>query len=199
MYPELLEKLISSLSKLPGVGSKTAERYVFNLLTWPKDDMDSFCDNLNNISSIKYCENCGFLTTDKLCKICTSTKREKDKLMVVSFPQDVVAVEKTNGYDGLYHILNGVISTSKGTYPEDLNIPTLLKRVDRIKEIIIATPFTIDGEMTALYLAKLLKDKVTNITRLAQGLPMGASLDYTDEFTLLNAMNNRQKIKENTY
>ena len=145
---------------------------------------------------IHFCKICGCITEDDVCEICADKERDKSTLMVVSSPKDVFAFENTEGYNGLYHVLGGTISLSKGVGVEDLNIDTLVSRVDEgeIKEIIIATNPTVDGETTALYLAKLLKDKPVNVTRLAYGLPMGGHLDYADALTLAKAIEGRRKI-----
>ena len=193
MYPELFNQLKEKLERLPGVGKKTAERYAFAILGMDEEDVKDFSDILSRIKSdIKPCPRCGFLSEKHMCPICDDDTRDHSIIMVVSYAQDVVAIEKTNTYHGMYHVLNGVISSSKGIYPDDLNIDTLLKRLDGVKEGIIATSPTIDGETTALYLDKLLSSKNIYSTRLAHGLPMGASLDYADEMTLIKAMENRR-------
>ena len=196
MYPKKFEELISVFEKLPGVGAKTAQRYAFTLLEKTDEEVNEIIQNLMNIKKIKKCKTCGFLADEDECLICKDNSRDKSTIMVVGYSQDVVAIEKTGSYHGLYHVLNGLISSSKGIYPEDINIASLLKRIDNItKEIIIATSPTMDGEMTALYLNKTLADKGVLVTRLAHGLPMGSSLDYADELTLIKAFDNRRKIE----
>lgn len=196
MYPKKFEELISVFEKLPGVGVKTAQRYAFTLLEKTDEEVNEIIQNLLDIKKIKKCKTCGFLTDEDECLICKDNSRDKSTIMVVGYSQDVVAIEKTGSYHGLYHVLNGLISSSKGMYPEDINIASLLKRIDNItKEIIIATSPTMDGEMTALYLNKTLADKGVLVTRLAHGLPMGSSLDYADELTLIKAFDNRRKIE----
>lgn len=196
MYPKKFEELISVFEKLPGVGAKTAQRYAFTLLEKTDEEINEIIQNLLDIKKIKKCKTCGFLTDEDECLICKDNSRDKSTIMVVGYSQDVVAIEKTGSYHGLYHVLNGLISSSKGIYPEDINIASLLKRIDNItKEIIIATSPTMDGEMTALYLNKTLADKGVLVTRLAHGLPMGSSLDYADELTLIKAFDNRRKIE----
>ena len=183
MYPAQFEQLIAMFEKLPGVGNKTAQRYAFTLLEKDREE-------------IRRCHICGFLSSEDTCPFCKDQTRNRSLIMVVANPQDVVAIEKTDSYKGMYHVLGGLISSSKGIYPEDINIEGLLKRITpEIKEIIVATSPTMDGEMTALYLDKVLKDKGVLITRLAHGLPMGASLDYADELTLIKALDNRRKIE----
>jgi len=195
MYPEKFAQLIAMFEKLPGVGQKTAQRYAFGLLEKDSEEINEITNTLNSLKHIKKCKVCGFLSDDDYCRFCKDTSRDPSTIMVVGYPQEVVAIEKTNGYKGMYHVLNGLISTSKGVYPEDINIDPLLKRIDNsTKEIIVATSPTMDGEMTALYLDKTLKDKGVLVTRLAHGLPMGSSLDYADELTLIKAFDNRRKI-----
>ncbi len=195
MYPSNFQKLIDMYERLPGVGNKTATRYAFYLLNLSEDEVNTYIEAFEGLKDIKKCEVCGFLSDDDKCLICKDNSRDVSTIMVVGFPQDLIAIEKTNTYKGSYHVLNGLLSSSKGVFPEDLNIDKLLSRIDSgVKEIIIATSATMDGEMTALYLDKILKDKDVLVTRLAHGLPMGANLDYADELTLIKAMNNRKKI-----
>lgn len=196
MYPKTFERLIELLEKLPGVGNKTAQRYAFAILNENEEYITEFSDVLKLVKEkIKPCPRCGFISDDN-CIICDDKTRDQSTIMVVSYAQDVIAIEKTNTYHGLYHVLNGVISSSKGVYPEDINIESLLNRLSDVKEVIIATSPTIDGETTALYLDKLLSKRNILTTRLAHGLPMGSSLDYADELTLIKAMNNRRKFEE---
>ena len=196
MYPQNFEKLISLFEKLPGVGNKTAQRYAFALLEKDSETIDGILETLGKIKDIRKCRVCGFLSEQDECPFCKDQTRNRSQIMVVAYPQDVVAIEKTQSYKGLYHVLNGLISSSKGIFPEDINIEALLKRINEdTKEIIIATSPTMDGEMTALYLDKILKDKNVLVTRLAHGLPMGSSLDYADDLTLIKAFDNRRKIE----
>lgn len=196
MYPDKFEKLISAFEKLPGVGNKTAQRYAFALLEKDSEQLETIADAISSIRELKKCRTCGFLTDQDECPLCKDESRSRSTIMVVAYPQDLVAIEKTGSYHGTYHVLNGLISSSKGIFPEDINIDGLLKRIsDEVHEIIVATSPTMDGEMTALYLNRILKDKGIPVTRLAHGLPMGASLDYADELTLKKALDNRQKIE----
>ena len=196
MYPKQFENLIALFEKLPGVGAKTAQRYAFTLLGKNSEEINEVVQNLLNIKNIKKCKTCGFLAQEDECLLCKDKSRDHSTIMVVGYPQEVVAIEKTDSYHGMYHVLNGLISSSKGIYPEDINIENLLKRIDNnTREIIVATSPTMDGEMTALYLDKILKDKGVLVTRLAHGLPMGSSLDYADELTLIKAFDNRRKIE----
>ena len=192
-----LVRLQESLAKLPSVGKKSAERMAYAMLEMDDEDLKEFSDAIRELKEkIHYCPVCGNITEDDECEICQDENRDRTILMVVSSPKDVMAFENAEGYRGLYHVLGGTISLSKGKGIEDLNIPSLLKRVDsgEIKEIIIATNPTVDGETTALYLAKLLENKNVNVTRLAYGLPMGGNLDYADALTLAKAIEGRRKI-----
>lgn len=198
MYPKNLQDIISEFEKLPGVGNKTATRYAFTLLEKPDEELENLTKKIVNLKEIKKCKICGFLSETDECSFCKDKARDKSTILVVAYPQDVVAIEKTESYKGLYHVLNGLISSTKGIYPEDLNIEALLNRVNNItEEIIIATSPTLDGEMTALYLDKILKEKGINVTRIAHGLPMGSNLDYADDLTLIKALDNRRKIENN--
>lgn len=197
MYPKKFETLIEMFEKLPGVGNKTAQRYAFRLLEEPEENIEEYIRTLQSLSEIHPCKTCGFLTDEETCHFCNDKSRDAHTIMVVAYPQDVVAIEKTETYRGLYHVLGGLISASKGIYPEDLRIEGLLERIkEDTKEIIIATSPTMDGEMTALYLNRVLKEKGVLVTRLAHGLPMGASLDYADELTLIKAMSNRREVED---
>ena len=192
-----LERLQESLAKLPSVGKRSAERMAFAMLEMDDEDLNEFADAIKDLKNkIHFCKICGNITEDEVCEICTDSERDRSTLMAVSSPKDVIAFENTEGYKGLYHVLGGTISLSKGKGVEDLNIDSLLERVDEgeIKEIIIATNPTVDGETTALYLAKLLQSKPVNVTRLAYGLPMGGHLDYADSLTLEKAIEGRRKI-----
>ena len=173
-----LIRLEESLAKLPSVGKRSAERMAYAMLNMEDDDLVEFSDAIKNL------------------KQSSDNEREQDVLMVVSYPKDVIAFENAESYRGLYHVLNGAISVSKGASIEDLNIASLLERVEQgsFKEVIIATNPTIEGETTALYLARLLADKVETVTRLAYGLQMGGNLDYTDSLTLSKAVEGRRKL-----
>ena len=192
-----LTRLEESLVKLPSVGRRSAERMAYALLSMDEEDLIEFSDALKNLKqSIHVCPICGFLTDGEQCEICSSGDREKDVLMIVSYPKDVIAFENAETYHGLYHVLNGALSFGKGGSVDNLNISSLLDRVNNnhFKEVIIATNPTIEGEATALYIAKLLEDKVDNVTRLAYGLQMGGNLEYTDSLTLSKAIEGRRKL-----
>ena len=192
-----LVRLQESLAKLPSVGKKSAERMAFAMLEMDDDDLLEFSDAIRELKQkIHFCPICGNITEDEVCYVCADEGRDKTTLMVVSSPKDVIAFENAEGYNGLYHVLGGTISLSRGKGIDDLNIDPLLKRVGEgnIKEVIIATNPTVDGETTALYLAKLLEGKDVNVTRLAYGLPIGGNLDYADALTLAKAIEGRRKI-----
>ena len=196
MYPDAFEKLIAMFERLPGVGNKTAQRYAFTMLEKSQEQLDEMVEAINGLSRIKRCKTCGFLSDEDECVICKDKTRNFKLIMVVANPQDVVAIERTGSYKGSYHVLGGLISSSKGIYPEELRIEQLQKRIEpSTEEVIVALSPTMDGEMTALYLDKILKDKNVLVTRLAHGLPMGSSLDYADDLTLIKAMDNRRKIE----
>ena len=197
MYPKTLQKLIDSLRLLPGVGAKTAERYAFTILDMSEEESQEFISALvSSRTQIAKCKTCGNLAEDDECLICKDKSRDHDLICVVQHPKDIIAMERIQDYNGVYHVLNGAIATSKGILPEDLNIKSLFNRVGaQTKEVIIATNPTLEGETTAMYLAKLLSEKDINVTRIAHGLPMGGHLDYADEMTLSKAMEGRQKIK----
>ena len=196
MYPQPLQQLIEELKKLPGVGNKTAERYAFELLDRSEEECDAFAQSIINAkTNIKECDICHYMSVEATCPICLDNRRDKSIICVVSYPKDLMAIEKTNQYHGTYHVLHGVISTTKGIMPEDIKINSLFNRINEtVKEVIIATNPTIEGETTALYIAKKLEAKNIAVTRLAAGLPMGGLLDYADEMTLTKAMEGRKKI-----
>lgn len=196
MYPKRFENLIDCLRKLPGVGMKSAERYAFDMLNYSEEDIDLFIQSLHDLkTNIKQCHICGNLSDGDTCEICKDRTRDQSMVCVVQSPKDVIAMEKTQEYNGMYHVLNGVISTSKGIMPEDINIAALMDRInENVQEVIIATNPTVEGETTALYIAKRLENKNCNVTRIAHGLPMGGHLDYADELTLIKALEGRKKI-----
>ena len=193
-----LVKLQESLAKLPSIGKKSAERMAFAMLEMEDEDLQEFSNAIIELKQkIHVCPICGNLTEDDICSVCKDESRNKSTIIVVSSPKDIIAFEKTGEYNGLYHVLGGTISFSKGKDIEDLNIPALLERVEKnnIEEVIIATNPTVDGETTALYLAKLLeKFENLKVTRIAYGLPMGGNLDYADSLTLSKAIEGRRKI-----
>lgn len=196
MYPKKFENLIDSLKMLPGVGLKSAERYAFDMLNYSDEEIDLFIQSLIDLKEhISYCSICGNLSDGDTCEICKDHDRDQSVICVVQSPKDVIAMEKTHEFNGMYHVLNGVISTSKGIMPEDINLAALLERInDDTKEVIIATNPTVEGETTALYIGKLLETRGINVTRIAHGIPMGGHLDYADELTLIKALEGRKKF-----
>lgn len=196
MYPSVLQTLIENLRKLPGVGAKTAERYAFALLNLSDEEIQTMANALlQSKSKLHFCSVCGNITDKDKCSICSDDKRDHATICVVQDVKDVVAIERIKQFNGVYHVLHGVISTSKGIMPDDLSIEALILRTNApVDEVILATNPTVEGEMTALYLAKRLENKVGKITRLAHGLPMGAHMDYADELTLIKAIEGRHKI-----
>ena len=196
-YPKSLQDLIGELYRLPGLGPKAAQRLSFHLLAHGEDSVALARALVDAKNSVRPCPRCGNFTDQPLCPICADPGRDRGLLAVVESVADLISLERSGRFHGLYHVLGGLISSSKGTFPEDIGIDDLLKRIDSsVKEVIIATSPTMDGEMTALYLDRILKDKGVLVTRLAHGLPMGASLDYADELTLIKALTNRREIKE---
>lgn len=193
MYPKKFEDLIQAYSKLPGVGRKTAERYAFTTLNWDEEWINEFITSLSAIKDgIKHCEVCGNLSDGDKCEFCMNDTRNHNVICVVQSPKDIAVIESMQEYNGVYHVLNGLINIQKGILPENLNIQSLVNRInDDIEEVIIATDPTVEGETTALYITKLL-DAKTKVTRLAHGIPMGGHLDYTDAHTLLKAFEGRK-------
>lgn len=193
-----LEKLEESLAKLPGIGRKTAERMAYSMLNFSDDDLEEISSAIRDLKSrIKKCPICGMLTEDEnQCLICADENRDSTKLMIVSFPKDVFTIEKSESFNGYYHVLHGEIALSKGITIASLNLSPLFKRLEegKISEVIIATNPTIEGETTALYIAKALEPYRVNVTRLAYGLQMGGNLDYVDPLTFSKALEGRHKI-----
>ena len=187
MYPKKFASVVDLFQKLPGVG----------VLDWDKEDINRMITALIDMKEeIHTCEVCGNLAENTKCPVCEDTSRNHGIICVVQSPRDVIAMEKTNEFSGVYHVLNGVISTAKGILPEDINIQSLLNRInDTTKEVIIATNPTVEGETTALYLAKRLEKYPISVTRIAHGLPMGGHLDYADELTLIKALEGRKKME----
>ena len=192
-----VERLEDSFNKLPSVGRKSAERLAYSIIDMSGDDVKEFSNALLSLKQkVHFCPIFGNITEDDVCDVCKDEDRDQTTLMIVSYPKDLQAFENSEGYKGLYHVLNGVISVSKGKGIEDLNIDSLLKRLENktIKEVIIATNPTIEGEATGIYVSKIIAPYVESITRLAYGLQMGGNLDYTDSLTLSKAIEGRRKI-----
>lgn len=196
-YPKSIQNLIDHFSNLPTVGPKTAERYVFYLLKQNPEKLQSFAQSLAELKEkTTICQTCLSIAETNPCSICSNNKRDKSTICVVADTRDMLTIEATKQYDGLYHILGGTINTIEGIKPDQLNITQLKNKVSKssIKEIILALNPDLEGETTTLYLVKLLKPYKIKITRLAKGLPMGADLEYADEITLTNALKNRTDL-----
>ena len=197
MYPVSLQKLIESFRMLPGVGEKTAERYALLITEKDPEEVREFAQALMDVKTkLHHCRICGNLSEDEECSICRDTERNHRQIFVVQSAKDVLAMEKTGEYHGVYHVLNGLISSSRGIMPEDLNIDALVARAKEADEVILATSATLDGETTAMYLDRLLKRECPDIlvTRIAHGLPSGGMLDYADEMTLIHALSDRRRM-----
>lgn len=196
IYAKPLDRLIDELSRLPGIGPKTAQRLAFHILKMPKARVESLADSINQAkNTMSYCSICGNFTDTDPCSICSSQYRDKSVIMVVEDPKDVAAMEKTRDYKGLYHVLHGAISPLEGIGPDDIKIKELLPRIrDDVKEVIIATNPNVEGEATSMYIAKLLKTLGVKVTRIAYGIPMGGDLEYADEVTLTKALEGRREM-----
>ena len=195
LYPKSANVLIEQLSKLPGVGRKTAQRLAFYILKSDNEDIKNLSEAITNIKiNIIFCDCCGIMTENTICEICTDSEREDSVICVVEEPQDIYAFEKTNSFKGRYHVLGGVLSPLDGVGPDDLNLENLYERVEHDMEIILATNPSIEGDTTSLYLAKMLENLGAKVTRLARGLPVGSDLEYMDELTLARAMEGRTVV-----
>jgi len=194
--PDFIQKLITEFDKLPGIGPKTSTRLVFNLLH-RKDDIKEMSEALRTAyEHIHFCPQCFNLTDDGLCSICKDPQRDKTLICIVAGNQDVEAIEKTKDFQGVYHLLNGLLSPLEGITPDKLKVTELTKRIQAngVKEIILALDQSMEGEATAIYLAKLLSEYPVTISQLARGIPMGGNIEYTDEVTLSSALKNRKKL-----
>ena len=196
-YPEPIARLIESFSKLPGIGQKTATRLAFYTIGMEDQDVNEFAKNLLSAKrDLSFCSICGNLTESDPCAICTDPTRDRTTILVVEESKDVLAMEKIREYRGLYHVLHGTISPMNGISPDEINVKTLITRLmdSEVKEVIIATHATSDGEATAMYLARMIKPAGIKVTRLARGLAVGSDIEYADEITLSKAVENRLEI-----
>ena len=196
-YPKYLQDIIAEFSKLPGIGYKTAVRLSMYVINKNLEDVMKFSDAIKNCKiNLKYCEKCGNISEERFCFICSDKYRDVSIICVVQDVKDIYAFEKTRNFNGVYHVLHGVISPSKGIGPDSLNIDNLIKRIkeEKIQEIILSTSPTLEGEATSVYISKLLFGENLKITRLAYGVPLGSDLEYVDEITLSKALDFRQKI-----
>lgn len=197
MYPNLINNLIECYKKMPGVGEKSAERMALHTLSLDQDIIDLFVHSLAHIKTdIKRCKICNNLTEEDICPICNGKNRDKNIICVVEEPKNVFQFEKIGAFNGVYHVLGGLISPLDNINPEDINLDSLIKRIekDKIKEIIIAVKPSIEGETTALYISKLLAGKDVLISKIAHGIPLGADMDYIDPLTLELAIEERKNI-----
>ncbi|AGC67334.1 recombination protein RecR [Thermoclostridium stercorarium subsp. stercorarium DSM 8532] len=197
MYAAPVARLIDEFEKLPGIGHKTAQRLAFHILNMPMDKAIAFANAIIDAKkTIHYCSVCGDLTDTDPCRICSNQNRDRSVICVVESPRDVVAMERIREYKGLYHVLHGVISPLDGIGPDDINMKSLIKRVGNgeVKEVILATNPDVEGEATAMYIARLLKPMGIRTTRIAHGLPVGGDLEYADEVTLAKSLEGRREI-----
>ena len=196
-YSAPITKLIEALSKLPGVGSKTAQRLTFYLLNMPEKEVEDLAKAIVYAKrSVKYCTVCCNITDSEKCEICSNPNRDHSIICVIEDPKDVAALERTREFKGLYHVLHGAISPMDGVGPDDIKIRELLARLkdEEIKEIIIATNPNIEGEATAMYISRLIKPLDIKVTRIAHGVPVGGDIEYADEVTLMKALEGRREI-----
>lgn len=192
-----LNELIAQFERLPGIGKKTAQRLAFNILEQPPERAEKFAEALVNArKKIRFCKICQAFTDREVCAVCDDTARDRSVVCVVADPKDVMAFERTREYNGVYHVLHGVISPLDGIGPEQLRIKELMSRLasGEVKELIMATNPTVDGEATASYISRLVKPMGIKVTRLAYGIPVGGDLEYADEFTLARALEGRNEI-----
>jgi recombination protein RecR len=195
--PDPLAELMAALQRLPGIGARSAQRLAHHILKTPREEIDAMCVAMLSVKDrVTYCSVCGNITDVDPCTYCTSPDRATGAICVVEQPENVAAIEKTRGFRGRYHVLMGAIAPLQGVGPDDLKIKGLLARVGAgdVTEIILATNPTVEGEATALYLAKLLKPLGVKVTRIAMGVPVGSDLDYADEFTMSKAMEGRREM-----
>lgn len=192
-----ISKLIDSFQRLPGIGHKTAEKMAYQVLEMKDENVEYFSNALKEVkANIHHCPICGAYTEDKVCDVCSNELRDKTKILVVSYPKDVIAFEKIGSFHGVYHVLNGALSSINGVTINDLNVEKLFDRIksQKVEEVIIATNPNTEGETTALYLAKVLQNTGVKVTRIAYGLPLGGHLEYADALTLTKALEGRNKI-----
>lgn len=191
-FPDSLNNLIDEFSRFPGIGKKTAQRMAFYVLNSTNNLADELSHAIQSLKSkIRFCEKCHGISEDVLCQICNDTKRDSTSICVVENPADIYTFEKTNVFKGLYHVLGGVLSPLDGIGPDDLNINSLIERVNTDDEILVATNATIEGEATCLYLANILEKESVKVTRLARGLPIGGDLEFVDDATIMRAIEDR--------
>ena len=196
IYSGHINKLIEQLSRLPGVGAKSAQRLAFHIINMPKEEVEGLASAMTDAKAhIKYCKECFTLTDDEICPICANEKRDHSTIMVVEQTRDMAAYEKTGKYEGVYHVLHGAISPMLGIGPSDIKLKELMKRLEGdVQEVIIATNSSLEGETTAMYISCLIKPTGIKVTRIASGVPVGGDLEYIDEVTLLRALDGRTEL-----
>ena len=195
-YSSQVSKLIEELERLPGIGAKSAQRLAFHMISMPKEQVESLAEAMVQArNTIRYCSCCCTLTDQEICPICRDSNRDKSTIMVVETPRDLAAYEKTGRYEGVYHVLHGAISPMLGIGPGDIRLKELMERLHGdVKEVIIATNSTLEGETTAMYISKLIKPVGIKVSRIASGVPVGGDLEYIDEVTLLRALEGRTEL-----
>lgn len=194
---EPINRMVSALTRLPGIGNKSAQRLAYHLANMPLEDVRDFATAIwQGRKAIRYCEKCGNFSEDTLCSVCSDPRRHSGEVCVVRDPRDVSAMERMHDYHGTYHVLHGTLSPMDGIGPNDIRIRELVERVDagEVNEVILATNPDIEGEATATYIARLLKPKGVKVTRIAHGVPVGSDLEYADEVTLSKAMEGRREM-----
>ena len=195
-YSKQISQLIEELSKLPGVGNKSAQRLAFHIINRPVEEVERLANTiLDARKNVRYCKECFTLTDQELCTICRNEKRDHSTIMVVENSRDLAAYEKTGKYEGVYHVLHGAISPMLGIGPNDIRLKELMQRLQGdVKEVIIATNSSLEGETTAMYISKLIKPTGIKVSRIASGVPVGGDLEYIDEVTLLRALEGRTAL-----
>lgn len=198
MHSNSIRKLIDCFRDLPGVGEKSAERFVYSILNFDDDRLDNFAKCIINVkNNVKKCKTCGnFTENSDLCEICSSTLRNKSVIFVVEKPKDIILFERVGNYDGVYHVLNGLISPLEGVNPDDINLESLVDRIktDNVKEVIIALKPSLEGETTTQYIRKIIEQYDVKVSRIATGIPMGTDIEYIDPMTLEMAFEERKYI-----
>lgn len=193
LYSEQVNQLVEQLGRLPGIGNKSAQRLAYHIINMPEDQVKALAGTIVSAKeNVKYCKECFTLTDREICPICSSKTRDKSTIMVVETPRDLAAYEKTGKYDGVYHVLHGAISPKLGIGQDDIKMKELIVRLrGDVKELIIATNSGVEGEVTAMYISKLVKPTGIKVTRIASGIPVGGDLEYIDEVTLMRALDGR--------
>lgn len=195
-YSTHINKLIEQLSHLPGIGAKSAQRLAFHIMNMPKEQVEQLTTSIIGArEKVRYCKNCFTLTDQELCPICSNPRRDQGIIMVVENTRDLAAYEKTGKYEGVYHVLHGAISPMLGIGPDDIRLKELMQRLQKdVREVIIATNSSLEGETTAMYISKLIKPTGIKVSRIASGVPVGGDLEYIDEVTLLRALEGRVEL-----